>query len=149
MHAHDARKITNVRNLTAPYRFDDTRPPGDEALAALTLPADLRDWLTDVEPDLIAAARDADVTWKALAPVLRVGDRRAAQRRHARLLQAARDREAGTQDGEDVPADVQDVRPDVLAGVAVPGPAGRDWDDSDLCLWRGRTGSGACRARTA
>ncbi|MFC5821048.1 hypothetical protein [Nonomuraea harbinensis] len=40
-----------------------TRPrPG------LPLLADLRDWLADVEPDLIAAARDAGVTWEALAP---------------------------------------------------------------------------------
>ncbi|MFB4274580.1 hypothetical protein ACBJ59_04735 [Nonomuraea sp. MTCD27] len=68
--------------------------------------------------------------------MLRVGDRRAAQRRGAHLLQAARDRAAGTQDGEDVPADVQDIRQDVLDGLAVLGPAGRDWDDSDLRLWR-------------
>jgi hypothetical protein len=88
--AHDAGDITNVHNLTDPYRSAHSpRPSGDEALAALMLLAGLRDWLADVEPDLIAAARDAGVTWEALAPVLRVGDRRAAQRRHARLLQAA------------------------------------------------------------
>ncbi|MFC4117369.1 hypothetical protein [Nonomuraea zeae] len=80
----------------------------------------------------VAAARDAGVTWEALAPVLRVGDRRAAQRRHARLLQAvARDRQAlDAGEGLDVPQDVQDASQDV------PGPVGRGWDDSDLCLWR-------------
>ncbi|GAA2820764.1 hypothetical protein [Nonomuraea rubra] len=65
---HDAGKITNVHNLTDPGRFDDARPSGDEALAALTLLADLRGWLADVEPDLIAAARDAGVTWDARPP---------------------------------------------------------------------------------
>ncbi|MGP3920543.1 hypothetical protein [Nonomuraea sp. 10N515B] len=139
---HDAGDITNVHTMTSPYRSEySPRPSGDEALAALTLLHDLRNWLGDVEPDLIQAARDADVTWDALAPVLRVGDRRAAQRRHARLVQAAaRDRQAAvraTNDaGENVPQDVQDVPQDVSAGVAIPGPAGRDWDDSDLCLWR-------------
>ncbi|MEU8364937.1 hypothetical protein AB0C27_53880 [Nonomuraea sp. NPDC048882] len=58
------------RNLTSPYRFTDSpRPSGDEALAALTLLASLRDWLADVEPALIAAARDAGVTWDVLARV--------------------------------------------------------------------------------
>jgi hypothetical protein len=35
-----------------------------------------------------------------------------------------------------VPQDVLDVSRDVPAGTAVPVPGGRDWDDSDLCLWR-------------
>jgi hypothetical protein len=33
------------------------QPDGDEALAALTLVADLRDWLAEIEPRLIDAAR--------------------------------------------------------------------------------------------
>ncbi|MEV6985617.1 hypothetical protein AB0M95_30760 [Sphaerisporangium sp. NPDC051017] len=41
-----------------------------------------------------ATCHDVGITWDELAPVLRVGDRRAAQRRHARLLQTARDRQA-------------------------------------------------------
>ncbi|MEU8360451.1 hypothetical protein AB0C27_31030 [Nonomuraea sp. NPDC048882] len=70
--------------MTSPYRSKDgPRPSGDEALAALTLLAELRDWLTEVEPDLIDATRQAGVTWEELAPVLRVADRRAAQRRRA------------------------------------------------------------------
>ncbi|MER6002568.1 hypothetical protein ABT120_28615 [Nonomuraea angiospora] len=136
---HDAGKVTNVHQLTDPYRSESSpRPSGDEALAALTLLADLRDWLADVEPDLITAARDAGVTWEALAPVLRVGDRRAAQRRHARLTWAFDRRDADHTDhaGQDVPQDVQDVPHGVPAGAAIPGPAGRDWDDSDLCRWR-------------
>ncbi|MEV6040548.1 hypothetical protein AB0L65_56235 [Nonomuraea sp. NPDC052116] len=51
--------------LTSPHRSPAaTGPPGDEGLAALTLLADLRDWPADVEPDLIAAARDGRVTWE-------------------------------------------------------------------------------------
>ncbi len=56
--------------------------------ACLTLVADLRDWLDEVEPRLIGAARTAGVTWQQLAGVLRVGDRRAAQRRASRVSAA-------------------------------------------------------------
>jgi hypothetical protein len=81
----DARAVTNVLDLTRPYRSPGAYQPfGNEVLAALILLADLRDWLTDVEPDLIDAAHRARITWEELALVLRVGDRRAAQRRHAR-----------------------------------------------------------------
>jgi hypothetical protein len=122
---HDAGKITNVHNLTSPYRSEHSpRPSGDEALAALTLLADLRDWLADVEPDLIQAARDAGVTWEALAPVLRVGDRRAAQRRHARLLQAA------ARDSQAVDVGESEMSPRTSwtspPAAPVPGPAGQD-----------------------
>ncbi|TMR88787.1 hypothetical protein [Nonomuraea basaltis] len=48
---HDAGNITNVHNLTSPYRSQySPRPSGDEALAALTLLADLRDWLATSSP---------------------------------------------------------------------------------------------------
>jgi hypothetical protein len=67
----------------------DKKPTGDEALAALTILASLRDWLAEAEPMLIDAARAGGVTWQQLAGVLRVGDRRAAQRRAARLATAA------------------------------------------------------------
>jgi hypothetical protein len=50
---------------------------------------DLRDWLAEAEPALIEAAREAGVTWEQLAPVLRVGDRRTAQRRHSRRRNGA------------------------------------------------------------
>jgi hypothetical protein len=64
-------------------------PTADQALAALALLAGLRDWLADVEPELIEGARLAGVTWDQLAPVLGVGDRRAAHRRAARIADAA------------------------------------------------------------
>jgi hypothetical protein len=74
---------------------DRQGPAADQALAALALLAGLRDWLADVEPELIEGARLAGVTWDQLAPVLGVGDRRAAHRRAARLTGAAtvRDRD--------------------------------------------------------
>ncbi|MFI7709083.1 hypothetical protein [Nonomuraea sp. NPDC049480] len=139
---HHARAVTNVYDLTRPYRSPNAyRPSGDEALAALTLLADLRDWLTDVEPALIQAARDAGVTWDQLAPILRVGARRAARGRYARLLRlaaerAARDAEADDDVARDVLEDVPGDVPDVPAGAAVPETIERDWDYGDLCLWR-------------
>lgn len=57
----------------------------DEALAALTLARALRAWTAEIEPGLIEAARTAGATWDAVAPYLGVADRRAAQRRYARL----------------------------------------------------------------
>jgi hypothetical protein len=78
--------VTSIAELT---RWPGDRvPAGDEALAALTLVADLRDWLTEAEPRLIAAARAQGVTWQQLAGVLRVGGRGAAQRRAARLARS-------------------------------------------------------------
>ncbi|MFF5211197.1 hypothetical protein [Streptosporangium sp. NPDC000396] len=89
---HDARAVTNVYDLTGPSRSSGSyRPSGDEALVALTLLAGSRDWLAEAEPALIEAVREAGVTWEQLAPVLRVGDRRAAQRRHARRWRSWRE----------------------------------------------------------
>ncbi|MEU5869595.1 plasmid pRiA4b ORF-3 family protein [Nonomuraea sp. NPDC047529] len=82
------RQLASLAQFAEPSSWSHTLT-GDEALAALTLLAAVRDWLTNAEPDLIAAARQAGVTWDALAPVLRVGDRRAAQRRYTRITQAA------------------------------------------------------------
>ncbi|MGW4798554.1 hypothetical protein ACWEPC_39665 [Nonomuraea sp. NPDC004297] len=69
------------------------------------------------------AARPGRRPGPALAPVLRVGDRRAAR------LTEARDRRDATHPGQDVTHDVPPAQPS-------PGPRGRDWGDSDLCLWR-------------
>ena len=63
----------------------DERLTADEALAALTLARALRAWTAEIEPDLIEAAREGGATWETLAPFLGVADRRAAQRRYARL----------------------------------------------------------------
>ncbi len=84
---HMAGRLAVIAGMTRWPR--STQPAGDEALAALTLVAGLRDWLAEVEPRLIDAARAQGVTWEQLAGVLRVGDRRAAQRRAARLAAAA------------------------------------------------------------
>ena len=54
--------------------------------------------LTAIEPALIAAARRAGVSWHALAPVLGVASRQAAERRYLRLAPAA-DPGTDTRDG--------------------------------------------------
>ncbi|MBB5081468.1 hypothetical protein [Nonomuraea endophytica] len=72
---HQLQRLINIHDLTNPRRSADShQPSGDQALAALTLLAVLRDWLAEAEPDLIEAAGAAGVTWAQLAPVLRVGD---------------------------------------------------------------------------
>jgi hypothetical protein len=90
-HQHVAiSRLSAIADLASPFRFTGSATPtGDEALASLTLLADLREWLTEIEPQLIEAARAKAVTWEELAAVMRVGDRRAAHRRYMRLTQAA------------------------------------------------------------
>lgn len=78
-----ASRLASLAQFT-PGRAE--RLTADEALAALTLARALRAWTTDIEPALIEAAREAGATWDALAPYLGVADRRAAQRRYARLV---------------------------------------------------------------
>lgn len=63
-----------------------------ELLAALDALHSLRDLLTELEPRLIAAARERGVSWADLAGVLGVASRQAAERRYLRLRPA----EAGT-----------------------------------------------------
>lgn len=58
---------------------------GTDVLAALTALRQLRDRLDAREPELIAAARAAGVSWAELAPVLGVASRQAAERRYLRL----------------------------------------------------------------
>jgi hypothetical protein len=84
---HMAGRLAVIADMTRWPRAP--QPDGDEALAALTLVAALRDWLDEAEPRLIDAARAQRVTWEQLAGVLRVGDRRAAQRRATRIADAA------------------------------------------------------------
>ncbi|GGL01418.1 hypothetical protein Ppa06_70180 [Planomonospora parontospora subsp. parontospora] len=128
--------VASAAQFTEARPDDPPRPrlSGDDALAALTLLAALRDWLSEVESDFIGAARDAGATWEELAPVLRVADRRAAQRRYARRCAAAA-HPGGT------PRDAKDVSPDVLdAGQDVPDvpqdvSAAAEWGD-DVCLRR-------------
>lgn len=80
---------------------------GTDVLAALTALRELRDRLDAYEPELIAAARAAGVSWADLAPALGVASRQAAERRYLRLrpgnrrltgderVLAERDRRAG------------------------------------------------------
>ena len=85
---HAAARLAVIADMT---RWPQAAQPDiDEALAALTLLGSLRDWLAEAEPRLIEAARAQGATWQSLAGVLRVGDRRAAQRRASRLARATR-----------------------------------------------------------
>ena len=59
-----------------------------ELLAALDELHSLRDLLAELEPRLIAAAREHGVSWAALADVLGVASRQAAERRYLRLRPA-------------------------------------------------------------
>ncbi|GAA3593036.1 hypothetical protein [Kribbella ginsengisoli] len=89
-----------------------TGPAGREPedfLEALARIRDLREQLTQYEPQLIDAARRRGVSWAQLAPALGVASRQAAERRYLRLspnatdpsmngeqrLQAVRDQRAG------------------------------------------------------
>jgi len=86
----------------------DEVDPGREAVLALEALHQLRDQLVAWEPTLIEQARAHGISWAALAPVLGVTTRQAAERRYLRLLpardetltgeqrvQATRDRRAG------------------------------------------------------
>jgi hypothetical protein len=84
---HQAARLAVIADMTRWPQSE--QPSADEALAALATLASLRDWLALIEPPLISAARAEGVTWESLAGVLRVGDRRAAQRRAARLARTA------------------------------------------------------------
>ncbi|HET8641929.1 MAG TPA: HSP18 transcriptional regulator, partial [Pseudonocardiaceae bacterium] len=59
-----------------------------DLLTALAELHRLRDLLTAFEPELIGAARDHGVSWAALAEVLGVASRQAAERRYLRLRPA-------------------------------------------------------------
>ena len=56
----------------------------DALLEALVLLRSVQDRLAATEPELIAAARRAGVSWQALAPALGVASRQAAERRYLR-----------------------------------------------------------------
>ena len=68
----------------------DEREPG-ELLEALTRIRELREQLTQWEPQLIDAARASGVSWAQLAPVLGVASRQAAERRYLRISPNAAD----------------------------------------------------------
>ncbi|MEJ3746429.1 hypothetical protein WEI85_24460 [Actinomycetes bacterium KLBMP 9797] len=73
-------------------------PGGDPVLQALVVLRELRALLDEWEPQLIEAARAADISWTDLAPALGVTSRQAAERRYLRLRRTDTDPAGTTQD---------------------------------------------------
>jgi hypothetical protein len=73
-------------------------PPAAQALSALLALRQLRDQLDAWEPELIATARTAGVSWAELAPVLGVASRQAAERRYLRTRRPGREQAELTRD---------------------------------------------------
>lgn len=104
----DDLPATVAEVLRAAAAAPGTISPAD-LLTALTRLREVQAELTAAEPALIAAARAAGVSWQALAPVLGVASRQAAERRYLRAtadagqpgdtrddrVRAERDRRAG------------------------------------------------------
>jgi hypothetical protein len=91
-----------------PGAAGEAHDDGERVLAALILLRHLRAELSGWEPDLVAAARAAGVSWAKLAPALGVTSRQAAELRYLRMrpspggeptaegrVRAERDRRAG------------------------------------------------------
>jgi hypothetical protein len=94
--------VAEVMRLTAAVtnrRRPVDAPTGEELLACLDQLRWLQRELSAAEPRLIAAARNLGVSWQALAPVLGVASRQAAERRYLRLVPAADEADPGTRDG--------------------------------------------------
>jgi hypothetical protein len=70
----------------------------EDFLAALRHLHGLRAAIDELEPQLIAAARDAGASWQNLAPVLGVASRQAAERRYLRLIPPTADQAGSTRD---------------------------------------------------
>ncbi|GAA3246310.1 hypothetical protein ACFO1B_54955 [Dactylosporangium siamense] len=68
---------------------DGTAVDADAVLEALVLLRSVQEQLAAIEPDLIAAARRAGVSWQTLAPALGVASRQAAERRYLRAAPTA------------------------------------------------------------
>jgi hypothetical protein len=66
-------------------RVNGNAAAAPHVLSALAALRELRDRLDTREPELIAAARAAGVSWAELAPVLGVASRQAAERRYLRM----------------------------------------------------------------
>ncbi len=106
MNATPARTVQTVHDVVAAARAGAVK--SEDLLAALAALRAVREELSAWEPELIAAARDGGASWNALAPVLGVASRQAAERRFLRLrpsvtgentgegrVDAERDRRAG------------------------------------------------------
>ncbi|GDY33606.1 HSP18 transcriptional regulator [Gandjariella thermophila] len=113
---------------------------GQQILSALVLLRHLREELAAWEPELITAAREAGVSWAALAPALGVTSRQAAERRYLRLrpsatgestgearVRAERDKRAGDRAvarwARENSAPLRQLAGQVSALTDLPGPA--------------------------
>ncbi|MEU5217157.1 type III effector protein [Streptomyces sp. NPDC020807] len=132
--------VRAARSASAPDTPPSTSP--DEALAALLLLRELREQLSDWEPGLIEAARDAGASWAELAAPLGVTSRQAAERRYLRVrpgrpgatreerVQATRDRRAADRSVTDWArahaADLRQLAGQITALDALPAALRRD-----------------------
>jgi hypothetical protein len=92
--------------VVARVRADASDPDADDVLVALAALHELLDDLRTWEPLLIEAARAQGVSWSALAPVLGVTSRQAAERRYLRM----RPHRDSTLTGEQRVQDTRDSR---------------------------------------
>ncbi|GAA1532150.1 DUF3156 family protein [Dactylosporangium maewongense] len=144
-----ARILAAVAGTTAGKRADP-----DELLSALSLLHALQQRLARFEPELVAAARRAGVSWQRLAPAMGVTSRQAAERRYLRIattgtgdgtggtredrVRAERDQRAGTRAvtrwANDRTADLRRIAGQVTALTDLPVEAAGDLDDLHAAL---------------
>jgi len=88
--------LARVAGTLAEARRDPPAADPDRLVSALAALRELRTELASWEPELVAAARDAGLSWAELAPALGVTSRQAAERRYLRLRSSgAEDRRTG------------------------------------------------------
>jgi hypothetical protein len=90
--------VTAVAAVAEQCAADAGPVDADSVLEALVLLRWASERLAAVEPELIAAARRAGVSWQALAPALGVASRQAAERRYLRAASASAAGTAGTRE---------------------------------------------------
>src|SRR5690348_7537831 len=76
----------------------DPSADGAALIDALVLLRWAQEELAALEPELIAAARAAGLSWQQLAPALGVASRQAAERRYLRLIPATAGQRGSTRD---------------------------------------------------
>ncbi|BFU41896.1 hypothetical protein [Krasilnikovia sp. MM14-A1004] len=94
---HDAQAaLALILAATTPTR--DAPPSGAPAMIALIALRQLRELLDVCEPQLIATARAAGISWADLAPAMGVASRQAAERRYLRIRRSDHDDTTATAD---------------------------------------------------
>ncbi|WP_433221062.1 hypothetical protein ACQP00_19505 [Dactylosporangium sp. CS-047395] len=131
---------------------NDVQP--EHILTALTLLRTLQQQLEHIEPELVAAARRAGVSWQGLATAMGVASRQAAERRYLRTasgnptdgtaatregrVRAERDHRAGTRAvarwANDHTADLRRIAGQVAALTDLPATAASDLDALHVAL---------------